>query len=148
MANGESGPRKFDPLATWADLALAVKSLYTEASSGAACPGLIEAAKEASEPSERNIPHPGLLAPASLKLGVTETIDQEEANSSGAACPGLIEAGLMSSIHARVLMPHPGLLAPASLKRRRLTIMPATMGPHPGLLAPASLKRWRADDHH
>lgn len=42
VVNGESGPRKFDPLATWADLALAVKGLYNEA-------------------------HPGLLAPASLK---------------------------------------------------------------------------------
>ena len=43
MVNGESGPRKFDPLAAWADLALTAKGLYTEA-------------------------HPGLLAPASLKL--------------------------------------------------------------------------------
>ena len=44
VINGEPMTTKnFDPLATWADLALAVKGLYTES-------------------------HPGFLAPASLKV--------------------------------------------------------------------------------
>ena len=42
-STGSLDHEKSDPLATWADLALAVKGLYTEDSSGAACPGLIEA---------------------------------------------------------------------------------------------------------
>lgn len=56
VVNGESGPRKFDPLATWADLALAVKGLYNKASSGAACPGLIEAQRLAMTAAVRGVP--------------------------------------------------------------------------------------------
>ena len=61
-------------------------------SSGASCPGLIEARLESEQ-----------LRALS--------------GSSGASCPGLIEALILVVFLVVLLMSHPGLLAPASLKR-------------------------------
>ena len=61
-------------------------------------------------------PHPGFLAPASLK----------ERNAGQVSEP---------------IAPHPGFLAPASLKAvLRQQLDPVALEPHPGFLAPASLK--------
>ena len=60
-------------------------------SSGAACPGLIEAGCNLRL-SWWLCAHPGLLAPASLKLWPVAAVRWRPAGSSGAACPGLIEA--------------------------------------------------------
>ena len=91
VANGESGPRKFDPLATWADLALAVKSLYTEAHPGLLAPASLKRCNVTGCCQVQG-PHPGLLAPASLKRQWLKAAPAAQQHSSGAACPGLIEA--------------------------------------------------------
>ena len=89
----------------------------TWTSSGAACPGLIEASSAASASLWRTHPHPGLLAPASLKRPHHPARAGGAGSSSGAACPGLIEAEQGVKGTTKIIEPHPGLLAPASLKR-------------------------------
>ena len=86
-------------------------------SSGASCPGLIEAPDGPELPAPERRGHPGLLAPASLKqIDVGHGMDQN-CPSSGASCPGLIEAVQASVSRIALVSCHPGLLAPASLKR-------------------------------
>ena len=136
-------------------------------SSGASCPGLIEArgrSRRRSPPSwghpgllapaslkprvihgwRRKVRrgHPGLLAPASLKHVIPSAWLSNSNGSSGASCPGLIEAGSGPSACASCVSGHPGLLAPASLKPLSCAVSHALRPDgHPGLLAPASLKR-------
>ena len=84
--------------------------------------------------------HPGLLAPASLKLPPGWTPSVGHRRSSGASCPGLIEAETQKDQQAAAWETHPGLLAPASLKHPLPNAMVSNLHSHPGLLAPASLK--------
>ena len=85
-------------------------------SSGASCPGLIEAEVRKQLSSLSRNAHPGLLAPASLKHTTTMTTLTPEA----AAHPGLLAPASLKHIMARadllLKLAHPGLLAPASLK--------------------------------
>ena len=109
-------------------------------SSGASCPGLIEAHPKQKRSASGPFGHPGLLAPASLKrLGLWLGLRGH---------PGLLAPASLKLQHARLnaraRSGHPGLLAPASLKPRRGLEAPASCcHGHPGLLAPASLKRGR-----
>ena len=108
-------------------------------SSGAACPGLIEAHRFFSSIRiDQN--SSGAACPGLIEAAPTCWCCAWSASSSGAACPGLIEAD-QSWGRASALPPaHPGLLAPASLKRDGLQRSVHCCRAHPGLLAPASLK--------
>ena len=112
----------------------------SEHSSGAACPGLIEASSVHGHFLNLVVTHPGLLAPASLKQKRRDQVYQRPHHSSGAACPGLIEAALPHTVCGDREPTHPGLLAPASLKHQHGLHFPTPEDTHPGLLAPASLK--------
>ena len=72
--------------------------MQPESSSGASCPGLIEARTIRGTFSPGWRCHPGLLAPASLKHPQSWWCSGASPLSSGASCPGLIEvpAGLFA----------------------------------------------------
>ncbi len=83
--------------------------------SGVNRPGLIEARRPgAVRPPLSG--YPGLIAPASLKLGVTSMDVPTDQVLSGVNRPGLIEAVVIYSLYSSPLVRYPGLIAPASLK--------------------------------
>ena len=108
-------------------------------SSGAACPGLIEAWRWTPWRNNRRGTHPGLLAPASLKLVPNRSLNGQAGISSGAACPGLIEAAEHPHIVAEESASS-GAACPGLIEAKSSVCFSSGFSTHPGLLAPASLK--------
>ena len=111
-------------------------------SSGASCPGLIEAGVSMRSWSIHWLPHPGLLAPASLKLAVGHSAAVGGGGSSGASCPGLIEATTAGGCSV-LSRPSSGASCPGLIEAPPVVVPPAA-GSHssgascPGLIEAGS----------
>ena len=91
------------------------------ASSGVSCPGLIEGFAWGCERLQSSRPHPGFLAPASLKAGYARVGERE---------------------HPR---PHPGFLAPASLKEGSCSSAMVTREASSGVSCPGLIEGVNCD---